>query len=165
MWLLIPRPHPSTGVISKSVSKERQQSYIAALTEALEVGSALLKNGGTALDATEAGTRLRCPTSTPNLSLRSIVVRYLEDCPLFNAGKGAVYTNKVRRSAHYFSPYGINRLILLLLLLIQGNHELDASIMDGQTLKCGAVCGVTTIKNPITLARLVQRRPPPNNIY
>lgn len=60
------------------------------------------------------------------------VVRLLEDDPKFNAGKGAVYT-------------------------ADGRHELDASIMDGKTLKAGAIAGVKTVKNPISLARLVMQ--------
>lgn len=61
------------------------------------------------------------------------VVRSLEDAPEFNAGRGAVFNS-------------------------QGRHELDASIMEGRTLSCGAVAGVTTVKNPISLARLVSQK-------
>ena len=64
------------------------------------------------------------------LAVCEAVVRVLEDDPLFNAGVGAVFNEK-------------------------GEHELDASIMDGATLRCGAVAGVRTVKNPISLARLV----------
>lgn len=69
------------------------------------------------------------------LDVAESVVRMLEDDPQFNAGKGAVYNE-------------------------EGKHELDASIMDGRTLGCGAVAGVRTIKNPISLARLVMERTP-----
>jgi beta-aspartyl-peptidase (threonine type) len=67
------------------------------------------------------------------LDVCEAVVRILEDDPRFNAGKGAVYNEK-------------------------GEHELDASIMDGTTLRCGAVAGVRTVKNPISLARLVMEQ-------
>src|SRR5690606_1418898 len=63
------------------------------------------------------------------------VVRLLEDDPLYNAGRGATYTS-------------------------DGRHELDAAIMDGQSLRGGAIAGVTTIKNPISLARLVMTETP-----
>jgi len=63
------------------------------------------------------------------------VVRLLEDDPHFNAGKGAVYTH-------------------------DGGHNLDAAIMDGRTLACGAVAGLTTVRNPISLARLVMEKTP-----
>lgn len=110
--------HGGAGTIRKSqMSAEREKAYQEALSEALRRGYEILKNGGTALDATEAA------------------VRYLEDNPLFNAGKGAVFTN-------------------------EGKNELDAAIMDGQTLKAGAVAGLTVVKNPITLARAVMEKSP-----
>lgn len=83
-----------------------------ALSAALKHGVKILKNGGTSLDAVEQ------------------VIVMLENDPLFNAGKGAVYNHV-------------------------GGHELDASIMDGRDLNSGAVAGVSTVKNPIKLARLV----------
>lgn len=82
------------------------------LKRALEEGTSILKQGGTALDTVEA------------------VIRILEDSPYFNAGKGAVFN-------------------------AAGTHELDASIMDGRTRACGAVGGVSTVRHPISLARLV----------
>jgi len=94
------------------MSDDREQLYRAGLTAALDAGYAVLEGGGTSLDAV---TR---------------AVMALEDDPLFNAGRGAVFT-------------------------IDGNNELDASIMDGATLRAGAVAGVTHIKNPIELARTV----------
>ena len=110
--------HGGAGTILKSqMSPEREKAYQSALSEALQKGYDILKKGGTALDATEA------------------VVRYLEDNPLFNAGKGAVFTN-------------------------EGRNELDAAIMDGQTLKAGSVAGLTIVKNPITLARAVMEKSP-----
>lgn len=102
---------------SKAMSAEDEASYSIFLNEALEQGKTILVSGGSALDAVEA------------------TVLYLEDCPLFNAGKGAVMTS-------------------------DGRHELDASIMDGRDLSAGAVAGVTDIKNPIKAARLVMEKTP-----
>ena len=110
--------HGGAGTILKSqMSPEREKAYIGALNEALEKGSSILSKGGSALDAVEAS------------------VRILEDNPLFNAGKGAVFTN-------------------------EGKNELDASIMNGKTLEAGAVAGVTTIKNPVSTARAVMEKSP-----
>lgn len=92
-----------------------EAEYKAKLTEALDAGYAVLEGGGAALDAVEA----------------AIVI--MEDSPLFNAGKGAVFTR-------------------------DGENELDASIMDGKTVNAGAVAGVTRVKNPIRLARAVMER-------
>jgi beta-aspartyl-peptidase (threonine type) len=105
--------HGGAGTISKkSMSAEKEAAYRNTLQQALETGYKILNNGGTSLDAVEQ------------------VVSLLEDSPLFNAGKGAVY----------------NTL---------GQQEMDASIMDGKTQNAGAVAGVGTIKNPISAARLV----------
>lgn len=110
--------HGGAGTILKSqMTPQREKAYQDALSEALRKGYEVLKNGGTALDATETAVRL------------------LEDSPLFNAGKGAVFTN-------------------------EGKNELDAAIMDGQTLKAGAVAGLTTVKHPITAARAVMEKSP-----
>jgi len=110
--------HGGAGTILKSrMTPEREAAYRAALTEALQSGHAVLKNGGSSLDAIEA------------------TIKVLEDSPLFNAGKGAVFTS-------------------------EGTNELDASVMDGATLKAGAVAGVKRIKNPISLARLVMEKSP-----
>ena len=95
-----------------SMPEEKEQQYKEKLLEALKVGTAILEKGGSSMDAVEA------------------VVMFMEDCPLFNAGKGAVYNH-------------------------EGVAELDASIMDGRTLMAGAVTGVTRIKHPITAARHV----------
>ncbi len=91
--------------------------YNKALDSALNIGYSILKSGGTSLDAVEK------------------VIRYLEDNPLFNAGKGAVMTD-------------------------DGRVELDASIMDGKNLLAGSVAGVRDIKNPITAARRVMEKTP-----
>lgn len=105
--------HGGAGnILPEDYTKEQQEAYTKELTNALEIGKKILSNGGTSLDAVEQ------------------VVRYLEDCPLFNAGKGAVFTH-------------------------DGKNELDAAIMDGNGLRAGAVAGVGDIKNPISAARLV----------
>jgi len=107
--------HGGVGTISKELPDSIKQDYLNSLNDALIIGKTILQNGGTSIDAAEQ------------------VVKYLEDDPNFNAGKGAVYTS-------------------------EGTHELDASIMDGRDLSCGAIAGVKTIKNPISLARLVMER-------
>lgn len=110
--------HGGAGAITRAqLSPEKELLYIKALSEIVEAGQALLEAGGTALDAvTEA-------------------VRMLEECPLFNAGIGAVFTH-------------------------DGTHELDACIMDGNTLEAGAVAGVSHIRNPIIAARKVLEHSP-----
>jgi len=108
--------HGGAGAMSpENYTPEQIQQYEAELTAALGVGEEILKSGGTSLDAVEQ------------------VVRYLEDCPLFNAGRGAVYTN-------------------------DGKNELDAAIMSGADLQAGAVAGVGDIKNPISAARMVMEK-------
>ncbi|MGE5500274.1 MAG: isoaspartyl peptidase/L-asparaginase family protein [Syntrophothermus sp.] len=110
--------HGGAGKIIKgSMTAEEESAYIEKLKEALLKGHEILKNGGSSLDATEAA------------------VNILEDSPLFNAGKGAVFNSK-------------------------GKNELDAAVMDGKTLKAGAVAGVHHIKNPVSLARLVMEKSP-----
>ena len=107
--------HGGAGTILRSaMNPALEQRYRDALREILDAGAAMLAAGAPALDAvTEA-------------------VRLLEECPLFNAGKGAVYTEA-------------------------GGHELDASVMDGATLEAGAVAGVTRVRNPVLAARAVMR--------
>lgn len=108
--------HGGAGTIEKRfMTLEKEQAYMQALTEALQKGYDLLQAGKSSLDAVQAA------------------VNVMEDSPLFNAGKGAVFTN-------------------------DGKNELDASIMDGQTLKAGAVAGVRNIKNPIDAARAVMEK-------
>jgi beta-aspartyl-peptidase (threonine type) len=109
--------HGGAGTIPKDIPESERDAYLASLRKALEVGRDVLAGGGTSLDAVEK------------------VVRFLEDDPLFNAGKGAVFTH-------------------------DGTHELDAAIMDGRDLSCGSVAGLKTVKNPISLARLVKERSP-----
>jgi len=108
--------HGGAGTISrKNMTPAKEKAYREALNRSLQAGYAVLKKGGTSLDAVEAA------------------IHVLEDSPLFNAGKGAVFTH-------------------------DGKHELDASIMDGKTLKAGAIAGVTNIKNPISTARRVMEQ-------
>jgi beta-aspartyl-peptidase (threonine type) len=108
--------HGGAGTIEKQfMTPEKEKAYTEALTEALQNGYNLLKEGKSSMDAVQAA------------------VNVMENSPLFNAGKGAVFTH-------------------------DGKNELDASIMDGQTLKAGAVAGVTNIKNPINAARAVMER-------
>ena len=108
--------HGGAGVIRReNMSPEREAEYRAKLTEALHAGYSILEKNGTALDAVNA------------------VVNILEDSPLFNAGKGAVFN-------------------------ADGICELDASIMDGRTEAAGAIAGVHHIRNPINLARDVMTK-------
>ncbi len=108
--------HGGAGTILKSkMTAEKEEEYKTALSEALMIGENILKDKGTAIDAVEAA------------------VRSLEDCHLFNAGKGSVFNSK-------------------------GGHEMDASIMEGKMKNAGAVATVTGVKNPITLARKVMEK-------
>jgi beta-aspartyl-peptidase (threonine type) len=108
--------HGGAGTIRKeNMTTDREKAYEAALTEALESGYQVLVSGGTSVDAVITA------------------IKKMEDSPLFNAGKGAVFTNA-------------------------GKNELDASIMDGKNLMAGSVAGVTTIKNPITAAHAVMTK-------
>jgi L-asparaginase / beta-aspartyl-peptidase len=110
--------HGGAGTISRAnMTPELEAQYHGALERALQAGHRILAEGGTSLDAVEAA------------------VRILEDEPLFNAGRGAVFTS-------------------------EGRNELDAAIMDGRTLAAGAIAGVTRVKNPISLARLVMEQSP-----
>jgi beta-aspartyl-peptidase (threonine type) len=110
--------HGGAGTIVRGkMSAEMEANYRTMLTQALTTGYDILKKNGGGLDAIEAALKI------------------LEDSPLFNAGKGAVFTSA-------------------------GTNELDASIMDGKTLKAGAVSNLKHIKNPISLARMVMERSP-----
>ena len=110
--------HGGAGAITRSqLSQEQELRYIQALSDIVETGQRMLEDGRSALDVvTEA-------------------VRLLEECPLFNAGIGAVYTR-------------------------DETHELDACVMDGNTLNAGAVAGVSHLRNPILAARLVMEHSP-----
>ncbi|WP_368620993.1 isoaspartyl peptidase/L-asparaginase family protein [Paraburkholderia sp. BR13444] len=108
--------HGGAGTILRtSMSASAEAEYHAALNAVLSAGQRVLADGGSALDAV------------------SEAVRLLEDCALFNAGHGAVYT-------------------------AAGTHELDAAIMDGRTLDAGAICCVKRVRNPILAARRVLER-------
>ncbi|HEY2614351.1 MAG TPA: isoaspartyl peptidase/L-asparaginase [Chthoniobacterales bacterium] len=110
--------HGGAGTIARSkMTPELEREYRAGLQRALDAGCSILQNGGSSLDAVVAS------------------VRVMEDDPLFNAGRGAVFTSA-----------GIN--------------EMDAAIMDGRTLKAGAVGGLKHVRNPIDLARAVMERSP-----
>jgi beta-aspartyl-peptidase (threonine type) len=108
--------HGGAGAILKSqMTPEKEQAYKSKLEEALRNGYAILQKGGSSLDAVEAA------------------IKIMENSPLFNAGKGAVFTH-------------------------EGKNEMDAAIMNGKTLAAGAVAGVTVIKNPVTAARAVMEK-------
>jgi len=108
--------HGGAGTILKSkMTDEKEKAYIEILEEVLNTGFEILNAGGSSLDVVQ-----KC-------------INIMEDSPLFNAGKGAVFT-------------------------AEGRNELDASIMEGKNLNAGAVAGVSHIKNPIDLARLVMEK-------
>ncbi len=108
--------HGGAGtILKKNMTPEREKAYRDALNKALEIGEAILKEGGSSIDAVEK------------------TINYMEDSPLFNAGKGAVFTNA-------------------------GKNEMDASIMYGKDQNAGAIGGVTNIKNPINAARAVMEK-------
>lgn len=110
--------HGGAGtILKKNMTPKDEAAYTAKLEEAIKIGYEILNNGGSSLDAVEK------------------TINVMENSPLFNAGKGAVFTNA-----------GIN--------------ELDASIMDGKNLDAGASAGTKTVKNPINLARAVMENSP-----
>jgi len=108
--------HGGAGTLVKGLmTSELEVDYKKALDVALEAGYEVLKQGGRSLDAVE------------------VSVKHLEDTPLFNAGKGSVFT-------------------------AEGTHEMDAAIMDGKELQAGAVSLITGIRNPVALARDVMEK-------
>jgi beta-aspartyl-peptidase (threonine type) len=108
--------HGGAGTILQStMTPEKELAYKNGLQDAIEAGESILKSGGSAFDAVESA------------------IIQLENNPLFNAGKGAVFTNT-------------------------GTHEMDASIMNGKDLMAGAIAGVQGVKNPISLARAVMEQ-------
>lgn len=110
--------HGGAGtILKKNLTPELEKEYTDKLNEALKAGYDTLSKGGTSIDAVV------------------VSIKILEDSPLFNAGKGSVFT-------------------------ADGKNEMDASIMNGKTLMAGAVAGVRTIKNPITAARCVMEKSP-----
>jgi beta-aspartyl-peptidase (threonine type) len=110
--------HGGAGVIERDkITPQQEAAYRASLQQAIDAGIAVLKANGTSMDAVESA------------------IQVMEDDPLFNAGRGAVFT-------------------------AEGRNELDASIMDGRTLKAGAVACVTRTRHPISLARRVMEKTP-----
>lgn len=108
--------HGGAGtILKKNMTPEKEVAYRETMTKALQTGYDALKSGKSSLDAVE------------------VAIHVLEDSPLFNAGKGAVFTH-------------------------EGKNELDAAIMDGKSLKAGAIAGVTVIRNPISAARAVMEK-------
>ena len=108
--------HGGAGTILKNtMTPEKEKAYLDGLKNAIEAGETILKNGGSSIDAVEKA------------------IRSLEDNPLFNAGKGAVFSNA-------------------------GKNEMDASIMNGADLSAGAVAGISNIKNPISLAKGIMQK-------
>ena len=108
--------HGGAGtILKKNMTAEKENAYIAALTQALKAGYVIINSGKSSIDAVEAS------------------IHVLEDSPLFNAGKGSVFTH-------------------------DGKNEMDAAIMNGKTLEAGAVAGVTVIRNPISAARAVMEK-------
>jgi L-asparaginase / beta-aspartyl-peptidase len=115
-WALV--VHGGAGVIERNIlTPEQDKAYREAMTMVAEAGASVLHKGGSSLDAIEAAIHL------------------LEEDPLFNAGRGAVFS-------------------------AEGRNELDASIMDGSNLKAGAVAGATRTRHPISLARAVMETSP-----
>ena len=105
--------HGGAGtILREAMDSDTERQYRAELTAILTAAQQVLADGGSALDAV------------------TVAVRMLEDCPLFNAGRGAVYT-------------------------AEGKHELDAAVMDGATLGAGAICCATRVRNPVLAARRV----------
>jgi beta-aspartyl-peptidase (threonine type) len=110
--------HGGAGTILKqNMTPEMEAAYQAKLQEAVEAGYAILQKGGSSVEAVEK------------------TIHILEDSPLFNAGKGSVFTH-------------------------EGKNEMDAAIMEGKNLNAGAISGVTTVKNPISLAIQVMNNSP-----
>ncbi len=108
--------HGGAGtILQNTMTPEKELAYKNGLQDAIEAGESILKSGGSAFDAVESA------------------IIQLENNPLFNAGKGAVFTNT-------------------------GTHEMDASIMNGKDLMAGAIAGVQGVKNPISLARAVMEK-------
>ncbi len=109
--------HGGAGNTMDRMKESNQEQYMSALDSALQLGLEVLEGGGASADAVET------------------VIRYLEDNPLFNAGRGAVFTR-------------------------EGKYELDASIMTGHDLNAGAVAGITNVRHPISAARAVMEKSP-----
>lgn len=110
--------HGGAGtILRENMSSEREAEYRTKLEEALQTGYRVLQDGGTSLDAVTSA------------------IQIMEESPLFNAGKGAVFTN-------------------------EGKNELDAAIMDGKTRNAGTVAGISRVKSPVAAARAVMENSP-----
>ncbi|NP_001149875.1 Isoaspartyl peptidase/L-asparaginase 1 [Zea mays] len=109
--------HGGAGDVPRTLPPESREPRLATLRRCLDIGTAALREGRTALDVVE------------------LVVRELEDCPHFNAGRGSVLTSA-------------------------GTVEMEACVMEGATLHCGAVSGLSTVANAVSLARLVMEKTP-----
>ncbi|XP_034571248.1 isoaspartyl peptidase/L-asparaginase 1 isoform X1 [Setaria viridis] len=109
--------HGGAGDVPRTLPPETREPRLAALRRCLDLGAAALRDGRAALDVVE------------------LVVRELEDCPHFNAGRGSVLT-------------------------ADGTVEMEACVMEGATLRCGAVAGLSTVANAVSLARLVMEKTP-----
>jgi len=108
--------HGGAGtILKKNMTPEKEKAYLDAMNTALDIGETILKNGGESVDAVEK------------------TIHFMENSPLFNAGKGAVFTNS-------------------------GTNEMDASIMRGVDQNAGAVGGVTNVKHPISAARAIMEK-------
>ena len=116
-WSIVLHGGAGAGIVRGHISPQDETAYRASLSAALDAGAKVLDAGGSSLDAVET------------------TIKLLEDDPLFNAGRGAVFT-------------------------ADGKNELDAAIMDGATLNAGAVAGVTRTRHPISLARAVMEHSP-----
>lgn len=103
------------NLVQEKFSPEREEQYKEALNEPLKIGEAILANNGSSIEAVEAA------------------IQAMEDSPLFNAGKGAVFTHN-------------------------GDNEMDAAMMDGKTLEAGAMAGLNKVKNPISASKLVMKQ-------
>ena len=110
--------HGGAGVIERnSMDAKTEAAYRSAIDHALHTAAAVLDKGGSSMDAVEAA------------------IQWMEDDPLFNAGRGAVFT-------------------------ADGKNELDSAVMDGATLKAGSVAGITHTRHPVSAARAVMEKSP-----
>lgn len=143
--------HGGAGDVPRTLPPESREPRLATLRRCLDIGTAALREGRTALDVVELVVRLLLSSpplvsspvhlSTAGSAGRSLIpsihgqVRELEDCPHFNAGRGSVLTSA-------------------------GTVEMEACVMEGATLHCGAVSGLSTVANAVSLARLVMEKTP-----
>jgi L-asparaginase / beta-aspartyl-peptidase len=134
--------HGGAGDIPRSLAPELRDRRLATLRRCLDVGTAALRDGSTALDVVElVASRLTLSPRSSRLAFHTekkvilAQVKELEDCPYFNAGRGSVLT-------------------------ADGTVEMEACVMEGATLRCGAVSGLSTVVNAVSLARRVMDNTP-----